>query len=388
MSKLFAAVDWNDEAFTKAPQSVLSQLPSECPVHAGDGGAFHVTSRAAVDAVLKDPATFSSHGAISLGAADPLIPLEVDPPHHHRYRVLLDPIFAPRKVAEMEGSVTALVNDLIDDFIDTGSTELVQSFTEPLPSTVFLNLLGLPLDNVAEFLRLKDGIIRPPGTTDDELAAARVAAGLDIYTMFEGVIAQRSASPQDDLVSHFLSAEVEGEKLTREEILGICFLFLLAGLDTVAGQLSVSFAYLLEHPEARRTLAQHPESIPAAVEEFLRWETIVSGIARKTVVDTDLFGVAIPAGSPVHVMIGAANVDETEFSDAMTVDLYRNPNRHLAFGGGIHRCLGSHLARLELRVALREFHRRIPEYRVADNDAVSWILNSPLRSAARLPISF
>ncbi len=381
-------VDWNIESVAAAPQRHYAEALSECPVHTTDSGSVHVLSRAAVDAVFKDPTTFSSSGAVSLGAADPLIPLEIDPPHHRRYRVLLDPIFAPKRVAAMEGAMTSLVNALIDDFIDTGKTDLVQSFTEPLPSTVFLQLLGLPLEHVADFLRLKDGIIRPPGETDDEQMGFRVEAGMEIYALFEGVIADRTTQPRDDLVSQFLAAEVEGEKLTREEILGICFLFLLAGLDTVAGQLSVTFAYLLEHPQARRAMVEHPESIPAAVEEFLRWETIVSGVARKTTVDTELFGVTIAAGASVHVSIGAANVDDNEFPDAHKFDLTRNPNRHLAFGGGIHRCLGSHLARLELRVALREFHRRIPEYQVAQGDSISWVLNSPLRSAARLPITF
>lgn len=381
-------VDWSDPATTAAPHASYAKALGECPVMHNGNGTYTVMSRAAVDAVLRDPGTFSSQGAMPLGSPDPLIPLEIDPPDHHRYRKLLDPIFAPRKVALMEDTVAALVNELIDQFIADGTTDLVQSFTEPLPSTVFLNLLGLPVDNVAEFLRLKDGIIRPPGDTEEEHMNVRVEVGMKIYELFEGVIADRTAEPRDDLVSWFLTTEVDGERLTREEILGICFLFLLAGLDTVAGQLSTMFAYLLANPDARDQLVANPDLIPSAIEESLRWETIVATIARRTTSDTELFGVTIPAGSFIQVGIGAANVDTDEFPDAMNVDFQRNPNRHLAFGGGIHRCLGSHLARLELRVALREFHRRIPTYAVAPGEEVTWILNSPLRSAATLPIAF
>ena len=381
-------VDWSDPNAASAPQASYAKALGTCPVIHNGEGSYTAVSRAAVDAVFRDPGTFSSQGAMPLGSPDPLIPLEIDPPDHHRYRKLLDPIFAPRKVALMEDTVAALVNELIDRFIDSGSTDLIQSFTEPLPSTVFLNLLGLPLDNVAEFLRLKDGIIRPPGDTDEEQMNVRVEVGMKIYELFEGVIAERSAEPRDDLVSWFLTSEVDGERLTREEILGICFLFLLAGLDTVAGQLSTMFAYLLANPDARDQLVDNPDLIPSAIEESLRWETIVAGVARRVTQDTELCGVAIPAGSFVQVGIGSANVDTEEFADALTVDFGRNPNRHLAFGGGIHRCLGSHLARLELRVALREFHRRIPKYGVASGEEVTWILNSPLRSAATLPITF
>ena len=383
-----AVIDWSDPTTAANPQHAYSNALHQCPVHHEGGTNYIALSREAVDAVFRDPTTFSSHGAVSLGAADPLIPLEIDPPDHHRYRKLLDPIFAPRKIAEMEQTVTDLVNDLIDQFIDAGATDLVQSFTEPLPSTVFLNLLGLPIDNVGEFLRLKDGIIRPAGATEDEQMNVRVEVGMEIYTMFEGVIADRAVEPRDDLISWFLSTEVDGEHLTREEILGICFLFLLAGLDTVAGQLSTMFAYLLANPAARDQLVEHPDLIPSAIEESLRWETIVAGVARKTTCDTELFGMSIPAGSFVNVGISGANVDPLEFPNPLEVDFTRNPNRHLAFGGGIHRCLGSHLARLELRVAIREFHRRIPSYRVADDHEVAYVLNSPMRSAATLPIVF
>ncbi|MFZ4584407.1 MAG: cytochrome P450 [Acidimicrobiia bacterium] len=392
-----ALVDWDSPVVTAAPQARYQELIAQCPAHVGAAGAgpgtqgtgrmVSAVSREAVERVLRDPETFSSRGAVSLGNSDPLIPLEVDPPDHLRYRKLLDPIFAPRKVAEWEADITTLVNELIDRFINDGHTDLIGAICEPMPSTVFLNLLGLPSNNVSEFLRLKDGIIRPPGDAAAQ-EAARIEAGMAIYELFNSVLTDRAADPRDDLVSLFLTTEVEGERLTHEEIMGICFLFLIAGLDTVASQLSTSFAFLAEHPEHRRQIVDDPGLIPSAVEELLRWQTIVSGVARRATRDVDLFGVPVHADDFVSVMIGAANVDAAELAEPLLVDFGREPNRHLAFGGGIHRCLGSHLARLELRVAMREFHRRIPDYSLAPGQPLEYALGSPLRTVTKLPITF
>jgi cytochrome P450 len=173
---------------------------------------------------------------------------------------------------------------------------------------------------------------------------------------------ERQRRPTDDILTHFLAAEIDGDRLSREDILDICFLFLIAGLDTVSDSLTCFYAFLATHAGHRRKIVDDPAIIPAAVEELLRWETPVPGTPRMATVDFDIGGQVIPAGTMVNVCIGAANVDPAEFSDPMQVRFDRTPNRHLAFGGGVHRCLGSHLARRELRVTLREWHRRIPEY--------------------------
>ena len=188
------------------------------------------------------------------------------------------------------------------------------------------------------------------------------ATGEDIYAYFGARLDERHKHPTDDILTHFLTAEIDGEKLTREEILNICFLFLIAGLDTVSDSLTCFYAYLATHPEHRRVIVDNPDVIPRAVEELLRWETPVPGVPRMAKEGYEVCGVAIPAGTMVNVSVGAANVDTAEFPDAFEVRLDREVNRHIAFGGGVHRCLGSHLARRELRVTLREWHRRIPEY--------------------------
>ena len=175
------------------------------------------------------------------------------------------------------------------------------------------------------------------------------------------MIAERGDDRADDLLSAFLDAEVDGERLSHEEILDICFLFLIAGLDTVTASLDCMFTHLAENPEHRQRLIDDPEAIHAIVEELLRWETPVMGGARVATRDTEIDGFDIAEGEQVMVLFGAANVDASETTCPMELDWDREANRHLAFGGGIHRCLGSHLARIELRVALTEWHRRILE---------------------------
>jgi len=193
-----------------------------------------------------------------------------------------------------------------------------------------------------------------------------------IYDYFNEILDVREAERKDDILSRFLDAEVEGEKLTREDMLDICFLFLIAGLDTVTATLDCMFAYLAAHPDQRGQIIEDPTIIPAAVEELLRWETPVMGVVRVAIEDTEMDGCPIHKGDNVMVMIGSANTDEADVPDADQVRFDREVNRHVAFGGGVHRCLGSHLARQELRVALREWHRRIPEYSVAEGHVLQF----------------
>ena len=179
---------------------------------------------------------------------------------------------------------------------------------------------------------------------------------------------------------------MEGQKLSREEILDICFLFLIAGLDTVTATLDCMFSFLAQHPDQRQQLVDDASLIPSAIEELLRWETPVMGVARVAVEDTELGGCPIKKGDQVMIMLGSANTDEAEFPDGDVVRFDREVNRHLAFGGGIHRCLGSHLARMELRVALREWHRRIPEYQVEPGHTL--VYTPSIRSIEHFPMQF
>lgn len=348
-----------------APQPTYRKLIDEGGVFCPVDGMVVAVSRAAVDDVLKDPGTFSSEGFLNLGNTRPLIPLSVDPPKHVKYRKILDPLFAPKRMDAIEPGVIARFDHFLDQVVDRGECHFTDEIAVPFPSAIFLELMGLPWEELDVLLRFKDGILRGgrTGTTDPaERARIQAETGQEIYAYFDAILDERAKAPREDVLTHFLSAEIDGEKLTREEILDICFLFLIAGLDTVTDSLTCMFAFLAQHPEHRRQLAADPSLIPAAVEEMLRWETPVTQTPRVATSDTEIAGCPVKAGSFVSVMLGGANVDPAELSDADVVRFDRDTNRHLAFGGGVHRCLGSHLARRELRVALARWHARIPEY--------------------------
>jgi cytochrome P450 len=357
---------------SRHPQPFYRRLREAAPVvRAGDGSAV-VTRRCAVNEVFRHPEAYSSNAAAAdLKTPRPLIPLQIDPPDHRKYRKVLDPLFAPQRMKRLEEPVARLVNEHIDRFAGQREIDFAQQFSVPFPSQVFLTLLGLPLEDLPRFLAMKDGIIRAHhilGKPLDhpDVAEHRAASARAIYEYYDTVLEERASDDRrrDDLLTQLLDAEVDGVRLSREEVLDTCFLFLTAGLDTVSASLDCFFGYLAEHPEQRRPLVERPSMIPQVVEELLRWETPVIAVSRVATRDTELAGCPVSAGQRVSVVLGSANTDEDEFPDADEVRWDREENRHLAFGGGIHRCLGSHLARLELRVALREWHARIPDYHV------------------------
>jgi cytochrome P450 len=387
-SEAFEPGGFMDSDVSANPQPYYRRAQASGTVVAGTFGP-QVVRRSAVEYALQHPEEFSSAmEAVDLGQSVPLIPLQVDPPDHRKYRRLLDPIFAPRQMNALEPDIARMVNERIDGFIDRGRCEFADELAVPLPSSVFLRLVGLPLSQLDLFLSMKDGILRPSGSDLEEVQASQKVAARQIEEYFADVVRERQKSPgkQDDLLSLFLSAEVEGHRLTIDEIVGICFLFILAGLDTVTDSLECFFAYLAQHPEQRRRIVEDPSLIPSTVEELLRWESPVTTVSRTTTSDLELGGCPIAKGSTVGIIIGAANIDEEALPDAFTVDLERNPNKHLAFGGGIHRCLGSHLARSELRIALREWHLRIPDYSLAPGAEL--IYQPGLRQIEKLPLVF
>lgn len=385
-----------DPEMAANPQPVFKALRDDVPVMEIDmpsgGRGILLTRKEDIDFTLRHADLFSSNmDAVDLKNARPMIPLQIDPPEHKKYRRLLDPLFSPHKTAVMEDEVRALVNRLIDRFEDRGEVDFAKEFSVPFPCEVFLTLLGLPMDELDRFLAMKDGIIRPDHVTGKpyghpEMQAHQQKTADSVYAYFNEILDQREVERRDDLLSHFLDAEVDGDRLTREDILDICFLFLIAGLDTVTSSLDCMFAYLAQHPEQRRQIVEDPELIPNAVEELLRWETPVMGVARVAAQETELGGCPIHPGDQVMVMIGSANTDEAEFEDADQVRFDRAVNRHIAFGGGIHRCLGSNLARLELRTALREWHRRIPDYEVEPGHTL--VYTGGIRSIDYFPLRF
>jgi cytochrome P450 len=336
---------------------------------------------------MRHPEIFSSGAeAVSIGQEHPLIPLQVDPPEHAQYRRLLDPEFSPRRMAQLEPDVRALTIELVDRFADRDGCDFHAELATPLPSTVFLRLLGLPLDDVEQFMQWRDDTVRPAGATAEEQQARREAAGAAITRYFETGLDAKLADPGDDLLTRIAHGTVDGRPLTRNEQLGICHLQLIAGLDTVTATLDCMVAYLAQHADRRRAIIADPTLVDRAVEELLRTETPVQVVPRVLKQDCELRGQSMKAGDHVIFVLGAADTDPSEFDDAAAVDFDRPANRHLAFGGGPHRCLGSHLARMELRVALDELHRRIPDYELAPDASISY--SAGIRQADHLPLRF
>lgn len=353
--------------FRAGPQpEYLRQLTEighvDCPMP----GFVQLLSREALDSVMRDRDSFSTVGTLELGNARPMIPLQVDDPDHAKFRKLLDPLFSPKQMEAQEDDLAERVNHFIDGFIDRGECNFTEEFAELFPSSVFLGLMGLPWEELDTFLRLRDGIMRTGDgaeLTAEERLAMATATGEEIYAYFGAFLDEREKQPQDDILTHFLQAEIDGDRLSRDDILDICFLFLIAGLDTVSDSLSCFFAFLAQHPEHRQLIVDDPDVIPGAVEELLRWESPVPlGMPRLAIAPTTVCGHAIEVGDLVIPSFGSPNVDPAEFEDGFEVRFDRQSNRHVAFGAGIHRCLGSHLARRELRITLREWHRRIPVY--------------------------
>ena len=372
------------------PQPMYKALRESAPVFRSPQATVVLSRLADIEMALKHTELFSSNmDAVDLGNVRPLIPLQIDPPEHAKYRRILDPLFTPREMARREPQVAELVNEMIDRFADRGECDFHTEFAVPLPCTVFLQLLGLPTEDLDKFLEWKDGVIRPEGDSGfarRHESSAPVAQ--QIYEYFDRAIDDHIASPRDDVLSAMIAANVEreGRPLSREELLDICFLFLIAGLDTVTDSLDCFFVYLARHPDHRHQLVEQPDILPHAIEELLRWETPVPGVARVAMQDVEVGGCPISKGERVSPLLGAANTDPAEFPDPDVVDFSRNPNRHRAFGGGPHRCLGSHLARMELRVALREFHRRIPDYEIPPGTQLTY--TAALRSVESLPLTF
>jgi cytochrome P450 len=372
------------------PVEVYARLRSECPVSRADfaGMPSVIISRYEdVCWAMRHPEYFTSEdGALNLGE-QPLIPLEVDPPRHTKYRRLLNPQFVPREIEKLEPAVRSLVRELIDQFAPRGSCDLHEEFATPLPSGIFLALMGLPRSDLAMFLQWRDNTIRPDVEPGDFDGAARIRkqTAHEISEYFRAAIAERRSNPTDDLFTRIIDGSIDGEPLSETELLGICHLLLLGGLDTVTATLDCMITYLATHPDRRQELIDDPSLVNGVVEELLRSESPVMMVPRMVKQDVELGGVQLKAGDRVTLLIGAANADGDEFVDA-GVDFHRDPNRHVAFGGSHHLCLGAHLARLELRVALEELHARIPDYKLADGADIHF---SPgIRQATSLPLVF
>lgn len=369
IEKFATNFDHHDDRYGGDPYPVFDRMRERGPLTWSDnyGGYWIVTGYEESFWIWKSHELFGNSPSVSLpgglGTAEPIKPLEVDPPLHARYRAPLQPHFGPRKVAEMEGAIRRECDALIDQFIDRKSCEFLKELAEPLPTKTFLTLFGIPLDEAPAFIGWKNQILH--AGHKDPTGKILAEAGGAVRDRFRALLVERKKQRRGDYLSLLVDARPDGGPLSDDEILDVAQLYFLAGLDTVQGALGFQFWHLAKNPAHRDRLVAEPGLIPQAVEEFLRWEGMIH--TRRTArQDVEVAGVTIKQGCPIILPNRAANHDPKQFPDPEKVDFDRPPGRHMAFGVGAHACQGQHLARLELRIVHEQMHKRIPNYRLRE----------------------
>ncbi|KUI11372.1 cytochrome [Mycobacterium sp. GA-1285] len=323
-------------------------------------GWYYFTRREDVLAALRDPETFSSRTDYDdMISPVPLVPLGFDPPEHTRYRRILHPYFSPQTLSGLLPSLQAQVIDIIDEIAGRSECEVMADLAIPYPSQVFLTLFGLPLEDRERLIAWKDAIIAVSLATDPDSVDLTPAAELFGY-LTEAVRTQRE-SPREGILSDLLHGE---DALSDAEATGMSLVFVLAGLDTVTASIGAAMLELARRPDLRRHLKDNPDDVGAFVEEVIRLEPAAPVLGRVTTRPVTVAGVMLPAGAQVRLCVGAVNRDGSDAHSGDDLVMDGKLHKHWGFGGGPHRCLGAHLARMELRLVVTEWLRRIPEFDV------------------------
>lgn len=333
-----------------------------------------------VQRVLSEHSSFSSE---FVGMNNPLGSsiIGMDPPRHRQLRSLVTQAFTPRTVAQLAPRITAITHELLDAVASKGMMDVIDDLAYPLPVTVIAELLGVPLADRERFKYWSDQVVEATPHRDRN-------AQMEMSQYFRRMIEQRRREPQNDLISALLAAQIEGQHLNEQELLGFCILLLVAGNETTTNLIGNAVICFDEHPEAMEQLRAEPTLLPDAIEEVLRYRSPVRMLFRHATRDIELGGQQIHTGEGVAAWISSANHDETQFHDAETFDIRRTPNRHLAFGYGIHFCIGAPLARLESKIALEAMLTRLPGMRRKPDVPLEPIGSFILYGVKHLPITF
>jgi cytochrome P450 len=356
-----------DGAFLVDPFAALDRMREDRVFFSPAYGGYWVLTRAEdVRDAFQQPGVFSSaQFSIPTGVYPRTMrPLALDPPQHGQYRQPLAPLFAPAAVSRREPELRRICSDLVGGFAGAGRCDLVAELARPFPTTMFVVMLGLPLEEAATFQRWNHDLTH----AYDDPSVRRDAAQSIVRYLDELVRAREKEDPAgEDLLSALTQASVAGRPLDHEELVDYAFMLFVAGLDTVTAMLSFTFQALATDPDLRAKLVARPDLVPQAVEEFLRARAIIN-TARVVTRDVTFAGVAMRAGDRVLLSTALASRDPREVDRADQIELDRTVNRHLAFGAGPHRCVGSHLARLELAIAVEELLRRVPDFRLVPDE--------------------
>jgi pimeloyl-[acyl-carrier protein] synthase len=387
-----------DPEFIEDPYPTYHRLRAEDPVHQSPLGFWVLTRYEDVVAALRDPRlakeAIASFVAARFGAPAPaggLSMLDRDPPDHTRLRGLVSKAFTPRVVEGLRPHVQRIVGGLLARVEGEHSMDLIEEFAYPLPVIVICQMLGVPVEDRDRFrqwgldiARGLDSILLPP---DSEVGRRSTAARHALADYFRELIAERRAAPRGDMLSDLIAAEEAGDKLNEDELLATCILLLVAGHETTVNLIGNGTLALLRHPDQLRRLREDPQLIGSAVEELLRYDGPVQRTARIPSEDVTIGGRTVPKGELVMPFIGAADRDPAQFPDPDRLDIGRADNRHIAFGWGIHFCLGAPLARLEGQIAIGTLVQRLPKLALA-TDRPEHRLSLTLRGLTSLPVSF
>ena len=384
--------DHLDPAFVADPYPIYDHLREQCPIAHTDRyhGVWIPTRYDDLAAIAHDHQRFSSRTILitdraesptDLGFHAP--PITEAPPYHTDIRRILLPLFSPAVVAEYEPITRTIASDLIDAFVDDSGCDAAAAYAQHVPIKVITRLLGIPDSDHAQFRDWIHRLVEQSPLASDSTYDAIIEIGGYLSSHIE----QHRTHPAHDVITHLLDARLPDDRLlTRDEILGVCILLLLAGIDTTWSAIGSSLLHLATHPDDRHRLRTEPDLIHTATEEFLRAFAPVT-MARVGIEDTEIGGCPMRKGDRVLLPFPSGNRDPNAFDRPDDVVLDRQANRHFAFGVGIHRCLGSNLARMELRVAIETWLERIPEFELTDPDAVTWSAGQ-VRGPRHLPVTF
>jgi len=380
--------DWDhlNSVWTQDPYPILAKLREQCPIAHTERfhGAYLPTRYADVRAIAYDTEHFSSRRVVIRDEYPdvpmPTPPITSDPPWHKKEKNAMLPFFTHKEVAKLEARTRAICDELIDAFIEAGECDAAQAYTRHIPVRLIAHMLGVDENDGDLFIDWIHKILEL-GVRDADIFMEGMR---DMTLYFQAEIEKRVAHPTDDLIGVMMAAEIDGEPWTPERVLGALRLLLIAGIDTTWSGIGASLWHLAKHPEDRLHLAAEPALMETAVEEFLRAYSPVT-MARLVAADTEVSGCPMEEGQMILLSFPSANRDPEMFEDPDTVKLDRQPNRHAAFGLGIHRCVGSNLARMEMKVAIEQWLRRIPDFTL--NGAVTWS-EGTVRGPRSLPFKF
>lgn len=384
---------FHDPGLFEDPHARIAELVRQAPPlfwTPRNGGHWMAVGYEEAGRILREPETFSSvlippemMGLARLpdGRRIPnMTPIMMDPPEHTRLRGPLQRTFSPKAAMRLKDEIEALAVSLVDAVAPLGHADFVAAVTEPLPVRIFLAMIGLPDDRIAEFREMVREVLAPRGS-DPMREMARMRR---IGDAMQPTILARRDEPGDDIISLLWGVEIDGQPMTYELIEDYCCLLFVAGLDTVINAMTYGIRHLARHPELQAELRANPDSIVEATEELLRCYSF-TGPVRRVTRDTEIGGVSLKQGEHVFIYLGAVDLDPREFPDPERFDLERETNNHLIFGAGPHRCLGSHLARIELQALYQVVLARLPEFRL-DPDKRPVFHPGNVLSVSSLPI--